>query len=369
MLTFSTAGESHGRCLIALIEGLPHGLALDLDYINAELARRQGGYGRGARMHIEADRAEALTGARKGRTIGAPVTLMIPNRDFRIDDAPPLTAPRPGHADLAGMAKFGIDDARDILERASARETAARVAAGALAKLLLREFGIDVVGYVLAIGPVQIDPPALPADELRAERDRSEVYCPDPDASAKMKREIDSARADGDTLGGLIEVQATGVPPGLGSHAQWRAKLDGLLAQAVMSVQAIKSVEIGMGRGVALARGSQVHDEIVPGPSGKPTRPTNRAGGIEGGISNGCPIIVRAAMKPIPTLMQPLRTIDFRTGKPASAATERSDVCAVPAASVVVENAVAFEIAAAFVEKFGGDSVAEMKSRTSRILQ
>ncbi|HUW35415.1 MAG TPA: chorismate synthase [Planctomycetota bacterium] len=363
MLTFLTAGESHGRCLIALIEGLPFGLELDTEFINAELARRQGGYGRGRRMKIETDRAEVLTGVRQGRTIGAPLTLMIQNRDFRIDMAPAVHQPRPGHADLPGMLKFGSDDARPILERASARETAARVAAGAVAKLLLSEFGIDVLGYVLAIGSVKIEPPAVGAAELRAARDASDVYCPDLQASQRMKDEIESARRDGDTLGGLIRVEATGVPPGLGSHAQWRDKLDGRIAQAVMSVQAIKSVEIGMGREAACARGSEVHDEIVPDSAGRPARPTNRAGGIEGGISNGCPIIVTAAMKPIPTLMKPLWTVDVRTGEAAQAVTERSDVCAVPAASVVVENAVAFVLAAALVEKLGGDSLEEMKAR------
>ena len=364
MLTYTTAGESHGRCLIALIEGLPHGLALDTDFINAELARRQCGYGRGGRMKLEADRVEILTGIRKGRTIASPLTLMIENRDFRIDSAPAVTTPRPGHADLAGMLKYRTSDARDILERSSARETAARVAAGAVAKLLLREFGIDVIGYVTAIGPVRIELPDADAAGLRRLRDRSEVFCPDPDASERMKKEIDAARQDGDTLGGLVEVQAFGVPVGLGSCMQWRGKLDGRLARAVMSIQAIKSVEIGMGRDVAFLRGSQVHDEILLDAAGATVRPTNRAGGLEGGMTNGCPVLVRAAMKPIPTLMRPLRTVDMATGQPANAATERSDVCAVPAASVVVESAVAFEIAAALVEKLGGDSLDEMKERT-----
>ena len=363
MLTVTTAGESHGRCLIALVEGLPHGLRIDEEYINAELARRQGGYGRGGRMSIETDRVEVLTGIRSGSTIGAPIALMIPNRDSRIDSAAPVTTPRPGHADLAGMQKLGIRDARDVLERASARETAARVAAGALAKLLLREVGVDVVGFVRGIGTVVIDPPSLGSNALREARDRSETYCPDTDATRQMKKEIDAARDDGDTLGGLIEVRAFGVPVGLGSYAQWHAKLDGRIARAVMSVQAIKSVEIGMGRGVAAARGSQVHDEIVFDESGRPARPTNRAGGIEGGMTNGCPVVVQAAMKPIPTLMRPLRSIDVQTGRPADASTERSDVCAVPAASVVVENAVAFELAAAVMEKFGGDSLDELKRR------
>jgi len=317
-------------------------------------------------MKIETDRVEILTGVRNGRTIGSPVALMIPNSDFRIDSAPPVTKPRPGHADLAGMHKYGIRDARDVLERASARETAARVAAGALAKLLLREIGVEVIGYVTAIGPVRIGPPGLDPAALRDARDKSETYCPDSEATERMKKEIEAARDDGDTVGGLIEVQALGLPAGLGSHVQWRQKLDGRLARAVMSVQAIKSVEIGMGRDVAGARGSQVHDEIIAGESGEPTRPTNRAGGIEGGLTNGCPVIVRAAMKPIPTLMRPLKTIDMQTGEPADASTERSDICAVPAASVVVENAVAFELAAAVVEKFGGDTLDEIKQQMKR---
>jgi len=366
MLTFTTAGESHGRCLIALVEGLPHGLRIDEDFINAELARRQGGYGRGDRMKIETDRVEVLSGVRSGHTIGSPVAMLIPNRDFRIDGSPAVTRPRPGHADLAGMQKFGITDARDVLERASARETAARVAAGALAALLLREVGVEVIGYVTAVGSVRIAPPQFDAAALRAARDNSEMYCPAPDATQQMKKEIDAARADGDSLGGFIEVQAFEVPAGLGSYAQWSQKLDGRLARAVMSIQAIKSVEIGMGRDVAAARGSQVHDEIIAGPSGAPARPTNRAGGIEGGLTNGCPVVVRAAMKPIPTLMRPLRTIDMETGGPADASTERSDVCAVPAASVVVENAVAFELAAALLERYGGDTLDEVVRRLKR---
>jgi len=291
---------------------------------------------------------------------------MITNRDHRIDDAPAVTCPRPGHADLAGMRKFRTKDARDILERASARETAARVAAGALAKLLLDEFGINVTGFVCGIGAHTVPVPDRPSDELRKLRDASEVYCPDEASSKLMTAAIDSARADGDTLGGLIEVRAFGVPAGLGSHAQWTSKLDGRLARAVMSIQAMKSVEIGMGRRVASNRGSQVHDEIVIGEDGRISRPTNNAGGIEGGISNGCTVVVTVAMKPIPTLMRPLHTVDMATGKPADASTERSDVCAVPAASVVVENAVAFELAAAFLEKFGGDSLSEIRERFER---
>jgi len=363
MLKYSTAGESHGRCLIAIVEGLPFGLTIDEDLINTELQRRQGGYGRGERMKIEADRVEFLGGVRKGRTIGSPVAMMIVNKDCRIDTAPAVTQPRPGHADFAGMRKFGTDDARDILERASARETAARVAAGALAKLLLREAGVDVVGYVVGIGMMQIVSPWMDPAALREARDKSDTYCPDPAATEKMKLEIDAARKDGDTVGGLIEVQAFDVPPGLGSHAQWDIRLDGRIAQSVMSIQGIKSVEIGMGRDVAFVRGSQVHDEIVPGTQGRPGRASNRAGGIEGGISNGCPVIVRAAMKPIPTMMRPMRTVDMRTGEVTSASTERSDICAVPAASVVVENVVAFDIAAALMEKFGGDSLVETKQR------
>jgi len=365
MLRFTTAGESHGRCLIALVEGLPHGLRIDEDYINTELARRQCGYGRGGRMKIETDTVEVLTGVRRGITIGGPLALRIANRDFRIDDAPAVTQPRPGHGDLAGMLKYGLSDARDILERASARETAARVAAGAIASLLLREVGVEVIGYVRGIGPVQIDPVELGPDALRAARDASETCCPDQAATDAMKAAIDAARNDGDTLGGLIEAVAFGVPAGLGSHVQWRSKLDGRLARAVMSIQAMKSVEIGMGCDVARARGSEVHDEILPGDAG-PQRPTNRAGGIEAGMTNGCPVVVRAAMKPIPTLMRPLRTVDVTTGAPADASTERSDVCAVPAASVVVQHAVAFELAAAAMERFGGDTTAELKTRSGR---
>jgi chorismate synthase len=262
------------------------------------------------------------------------------------------------------MRKFGIGDARDILERASTRETAARVAAGALATLILHEAGVEIVGYVRGIGPICIDPPDLVPADLRRARDASETYCPDPAATKRMKQEIDAARQAGNTLGGLIEMLAVGLPVGLGGHAQWRDKLDARLARAVMSVQAIKSVEIGMGRDVAAARGSDVHDEIVPGQGGEAVRPTNRAGGIEGGMTNGAPVVVRAAMKPIPTLMRPLRTIDVATGQPADACKERSDVCAAPAASVVVQSAVAFELAAAVIERFGAATLAELKART-----
>ena len=366
-LVVRTAGESHGKAVIALVEGMPAGVPVDLARINADLARRQGGYGRSERQQIEADSAEVLAGLRRGRTLGSPVVLAVANRDVRIDQAPPVGRPRPGHGDLAGALKYLTRDCRDILERASARETAGRVAAGGLAKCLLSEFGIEVLAWVARIGPAAAE--RVPEDpaELRSERDASEVYCPDPKATAAMKAAIDAARASGDTLGGLIECAATGVPPGLGSHVQWTAKLDGRLARAVMSIQAIKGVEIGLGFGVAERPGSRVHDAIEyrealrDGPSLGFLRPTNRAGGIEGGMTTGAPVVVRAAMKPISTLKKPLRSVDLATKRPEDAAYERSDVCAVPAASVVVEAVVATELAAALVERFGGDTLRQMK--------
>jgi len=366
-LVVRTAGESHGPAVIALIEGLPAGLAVDAARMDADLARRQSGYGRGQRQTIEKDRVEVLAGVRHGRTIPGPVVLVIRNRDARLEEAPEVHRPRPGHADLAGALKYLEPDMRNILERASARETAGRVAAGSLAKMLLAEFGADVLAYVTRIGPAAA---AVPADmaERRRRRDSSELFVPDPDAEPAMKAAIDAASKAGDTLGGLIECVATGVPPGLGSHVQWTEKLDGRLARAVMSIQAIKGVEIGLGMGVAERLGSQVHDPICYDPKARDTaglgyvRPTNNAGGIEGGMTNGQPIVLRAAMKPIPTLRRPLASVDLQTKRSEEAVHERSDVCAVPAASVVVEAVVATELAAAMVEKFGGDSVAEMKA-------
>lgn len=375
MLRFLTAGESHGPCLTAIVEGLPAGLTVDVEAINRDLARRQGGYGRGGRMKIECDRAEILSGVIGGQTTGAPVALRIENRDWAnwrehwaAGDLPRLTVPRPGHADYAGMLKYGLDDARPILERASARETAARVAVGALAKLLLAEFGVAVGSYVEAIGAVVAAIPDLPPTELWARAEASDVRCPDEEAAAKMRAAIDAARAAGDSLGGVFVVTATGVPIGLGSHVHWDRRLDARLAAAVMSIPAVKGVEIGPAFENARLPGTQVHDGIrrisesrITNHKSQITRTSNRAGGIEGGISNGMPIVVRAAMKPIPTTVTPLKSVDLATGEPAETQYQRSDVCAVPAAAVVGEAMVAWVLAEAIVEKRGGDSLAEMK--------
>ncbi len=378
---FRTAGESHGRGLVALLEGIPAGLPLRAEAdVDPELRRRQAGYGRGRRMQIEADRVEILAGVRLGETLGSPIAMVIWNRDWEnwataMSPLPPdpegnpkalrpMYLPRPGHADLVGVLKYGRRDTRDILERASARETAARVACGAVAKRLLREVGIVVGSHVVSIGPVAAAPPAvLPAD-LNGAADASPVRTLDPEAERAMLSAIDAAREEGDSLGGVFEVVARGVPVGLGSHVSWDRKLDGRLAQALMSVQAVKGVEIGAGfRGAGL-RGSEVHDPIVPAPDrprgGGFGRASNRAGGLEGGITTGEPLVLRAAMKPISTLRKPLPSVDLRTGAPAKAAVERGDVCAVPAAAVVGEAMVALVLADALVEKFGGDSLEEL---------
>ena len=362
-LHFLTAGESHGPCLTVIVEGLPAGLAVEEQAINRELKRRQGGYGRGGRMEIERDRVEIQGGVIGGRTTGAPLALRIANRDWanwkeRWDtgDLPPLTVPRPGHADYAGMIKYGLDDARPVLERASARETAARVAAGALARLLLVQFGIAVGSYVTEIGGVTAQVPDLPAPDLWRLAEHSDVRCPDESAAAGMRAAIDAAREAGDSLGGVFVVGATGAPVGLGSHVHWERRLDALLAAAVMSIPAIKGVEIGPAFENARRPGTQVHDEFAPAVR----RLSNRAGGIEGGMSNGSPIVVRAAMKPIPTTITPLRSVDLATGETASTQYQRSDVCAVPAASTVGEAMVAWVLANALMEKLGGDSLDEM---------
>jgi chorismate synthase len=367
-LVVRTAGESHGPAAVAFLDGLPAGVPVEKARIDALLARRQGGYGRSGRQKIEADAVEVLSGVRRGRTLGSPVVLVVRNRDVRLDEAPPVGRPRPGHADLAGALKYLTRDCRDILERASARETVARVAAGGLLAGLLEEFGIACIAYVTRIGPAAVA--AVPSDpaDLRRRRDSSPFYSPDPKADAAMKDAVDAAAKAGDTLGGVIECVATGVPAGLGSHVQWTRKLDGRLAQAVMSIQAIKGVEIGLGFAAAARPGSEVHDPIGydphkrDGPALGFVRPTNRAGGIEGGMSNGEPIVVRAAMKPIATLRKPLGSVDLETKAAEAAAVERSDVCAVPAASVTVEAVVATELAAALVERFGGDTLGQMKA-------
>ncbi len=377
MLRFFTAGESHGQGLVAWVSGLPAALPVDIRFVNHELHRRQLGYGRGGRQKIEKDRVEALSGIRHGHTIGAPVALLLANRDWPnwekalpVEDVAgaeeaqrPLVAPRPGHADLAGALKFNLHDARYVLERASARETAARVAAGALAKLLLREFGITVLSHTRAVGPVRLER-EVRWEEIVAvcENLESPLRCADGDTEARMKAEVDAVLRAGDSVGGIFEVVAHGVPPGLGSHAQWDEKLDGRLAQAVMSVQAVKAVEIGSGVANATAHGSEVQDEICYDTRKKRfARSSNRAGGLEGGITNGEDVVVRGYLKPISTLRQPLRTADLRTKQEVKAAYERSDVCVVPAAGVIGEAMVAFVLAQAFLEKFGGDHLAETR--------
>ena len=379
-MRFMTAGESHGRGLVALVDGVPAGLRLDAAAINHQLQRRQRGYGRGGRMDIERDQVEIRSGVRFGETIGSPLSLLIANRDWENwreamavagEPAPtPITIPRPGHADLAGALKYARRDLRDVLERASARETAARVAAGAIARTMLERVGIEIWSRVLAIGGAQAPQDDRPWQQLRDAAEASDVGCADEAAAGAMRAEIDTAREAGDSVGGVFEVAAQGVPPGLGSYAQWDLRLDGRLAQAVMSIPAIKGVEIGLGFGAAGARGSQVHDAFVPGPGpGGTMRPTNRAGGIEGGVTNGQPVVIRAAMKPIPTLTTPLASVDLATGKPAPAHAERSDVCAVPAARVVGEAMVALVLADAVTEKFGRDTMAEIERNLAAYLQ
>ena len=381
MLRFLTAGESHGKALVTIVEGVPAGLAIDLDALTADLRRRQTGYGRGRRMQIESDRAEPLSGVRHGLTTGGPIALLIPNKDWEnwqrtmhVEaempagapgvDRPAVTRPRPGHADLAGFVKYGHDDMRNVLERASARETAARVAIGAIARQLLRHVGTEIVSHVFTIGSASVaDPLSITFEHARAISEDSALHCADAAVEQKMIAEIDRAREAGDTMGGSFEVIAHGVPPGLGSYVQWDRKLDGRLAQAMMSIPAIKAVGIGRGPAVATVPGSRVHDEIVPGPPGAPAgvaRPTNNAGGLEGGVTNGEDVRVTGYMKPISTLMKPLRSVDLTTMTESPATVERSDVCAVPAAAVVGEAMVAFVLADAVVEKFGGDSIEEL---------
>jgi chorismate synthase len=379
MLRFLTAGESHGQALVVTVDGMPAGLEIDGDALNAQLRRRQGGYGRGRRMQIESDRAEILSGVRHGRTTGAPIALLIRNKDWvnwqqtmYVEPEMPegasgakragVTRPRPGHADLAGAVKYGHDDIRNVLERASARETASRVAAGSLARQLLARFDVHIASHVSAIGDVMLAMDRIISfAEAAAQPDDAPLRCADGEAQQRMIAAIDAARDAGDTLGGAFEIIATGVPIGLGSYVQWDRKLDGRLAQAVACIHAIKAVGIGIGPEAAIRPGSRVHDEILPSaPGGVPARPTNNAGGLEGGVTNGEDIRVTGFMKPIATLMKPLRSIDLNTLGEAPAAIERSDVCAVPAAAVVGEAMVAFVLADAFLEKFGGDSVDEI---------
>jgi chorismate synthase len=350
------------------VDGFPAGLTVDKAAIDAELGRRQGGYGRGGRQRIETDTVTFLSGLWKNVTLGSPLALEVINRDAKLERLEEVDRPRPGHVDLAGAIKHS-GGVRAVLERASARETAARVAAGGLARQLLSVFGIEVAGWVTELGPVVLGGRAGSLAELRGVRDSSEIYSLHPERDSEVTALIDTIGKEGDTLGGIVEVRVDGLPVGLGTHAQWDRKLDGRLAQAVMAVQAIKGVEIGMGFEAARRRGSEVHDPIgydpaaAAGPTQGFTRPTNNAGGLEAGITNGQPLVVRAAMKPISTLRKPLGSVNLRTKHPEDAAYERSDVCAVSAASVIVESVVAFEVAVALVDKFGGDSVEEMKAR------
>jgi chorismate synthase len=374
-IRFLTAGESHGRGLVCIIEGIPANLELSSEYINRELERRQRGYGRGGRMKIEKDRVQILSGVRFGKTLGGPIALFIENKDWenwkekmavegeRPDTAVPFTRPRPGHADLAGGIKYNQRDLRNILERASARETACRVALGAVCKRFLEELGVFVGSYVVSIGP--LCPPIEEQDLIKRHQlaEQSEVRFPDPSKDKEFMELIDKAKEMGESLGGVFEVFAVGVPPGLGSHVHWDRKLDGRIAQAMMSIQAIKGVEIGLGFEAAKRFGSEVHDEIGYREGEGYFRYSNNLGGLEGGITNGMPIIVRCAMKPIPTLTKPLRSVDVLTKEEVRAGKERTDVVAVPAASVVGESALALVLADAFLEKLGGDFMEEIKER------
>ncbi|MEP6571631.1 MAG: chorismate synthase [Gemmatimonadota bacterium] len=392
-MRFMTAGESHGKALVAIVEGLPAGLAVDAEWVDRDLARRMMGYGRGARMKIERDRVEWLSGIRAGETLGTPVAMLIANRDWAnwedvmaAEGTPGdlrrrrVTRPRPGHADLVGVLKYDRQDARDILERASARETAARVAAGALARRLLDEFGIEVGSHLVSLGGIRAASPSELPVPLNETSDRSEIRVLDSAIETEIMRRIDRAKKEGDTLGGEVEVVVRGLPAGLGSHVSWDRKLDGRLAGMLMSIPAVKAVEIGLGFEAARRPGSEVHDPIdaaahpgapapAPGLQGGYRRRTNNAGGLEGGMTTGEPLVIRVGMKPISTLMSPLPTVDFTTGRAANAQSERSDVTAVPAMGVIAEALTALVLADAMIEKFGGDSLGEMRRNHAAYLE
>jgi chorismate synthase len=373
MLRFFTAGESHGPCLTAIVEGFPAGVTIDIEQINRDLARRQQGYGRGGRMKIEKDEVQIRSGVRWGESLGSPIALVIDNKDWRNwekrmspfaadrDDQMAVTRPRPGHADLTGILKYNHRDVRNVLERASARETTARVAIGGLAKCLLNPFGVQVMGYVAEIGGIVADHSGMLAEEIFARAEVSPVRMADAVAEEKIIALIDQCKQEGDTLGGVVEVVATGLPPGLGSFAQWDRKLDGRLGQALLSLQAAKGVEVGLGFATARLPGSQVHDEIHFDRHRGFVRHSNNSGGTEGGMSTGEPLRVRVAFKPLSTLMRPLHSVDIRTKEPVEATIERSDVCAIPAAAVIAESVVTFVVAQAFLEKFAGDSLTELR--------
>jgi chorismate synthase len=385
MLRFLTSGESHGKCLVGVLEGLPRGIVIDINFINFQLHRRQLGYGRGDRMKIEQDQVEIASGVRHGYSLGSPISFTIPNKDWQhwqipmsVDQAPErtnirtVTRPRPGHADLAGSLKYQTHDARDVLERASARETATRVAAGSFCRLFLAHFGVQIGSHVLAIGRESIE---QQVEELTVQRifaldPESSIRCADSEAEKRMMALIDEAKKNGDTLGGVVEVVATGIPPGLGSHIQWDRKLDGRISQAMMSIPAVKAVEIGRGVSCARIPGSAVHDEIFYNPETKRFyRNTNRAGGVEGGISNGSDIRTRIHVKPIPTLRKALQSVDLESKAAFAAAFERSDICVVPAAGVIGEAMLAIVLANAFLEKFGGDSIKEIEGNLNNFIQ
>ena len=380
MVRFTTAGESHGQALVCVLEGIPAGLPLLAAAVDADLARRQQGYGRGRRMQIERDEVELLSGVRAGETLGSPIAMLVRNRDWKnwqeiMDPAPrdgdpsprkrAVTRVRPGHADLTGILKYDREDARDILERASARETTARVAAGAVCRRLLAEFGVRIGSHLVHLGGIDAAPPGELPEDLDAAADASPLRTLDADAERRMIERIDVIKREGNTLGGVCEVVADGLPVGLGSHVSWDRKLDGRIGQAMLSIPAVKGVEIGLGFGAARVTGAEVHDEIEPAPgrtrAGNVRRRTNRAGGLEGGMTTGEPLVVRVAMKPISTLMRPLGTVDVATGEKAQATAERSDVTAVPAMGVIAEAMLAIVLADAFLEKFGGDSLSEVR--------
>ncbi|MDR1401226.1 MAG: chorismate synthase [Endomicrobium sp.] len=376
MIRFTTAGESHGEGIIVILEGIPAGLTVNSEDIDLELVRRQKGYGRGQRMDIEADCVKIFSGLRYAKTIGSPITMYISNRDFKnwlyvmstgsVDlDGTTLLKPRPGHADLAGLMKYGVSDFRDILERASARETATRVAAGAVCKMLLKEIGMSIMSYTIQIGNVLANMSSIKENDVRCKTEASCVRCPDASASREMVKLIKKAEREGDTLGGKVAIVVSNVPVGLGSHTQWDLKLDGRLAQSLISIQAVKAVEFGAGTKLASLFGSFSHDEIFYNKVKGFYRSTNMAGGIEGGISNGEPIVITCTMKAIPSLSKPLHSVNLVTKQSARAEAIRSDVCAVPAAGVVSEAAVAIELAKVLKEKFGGDSLEDMKNNIS----
>ncbi len=369
MLRFLTSGESHGKCLVAILEGMVAGLEVHTDDINYELARRQEGYGRGGRMTIEKDQAEILSGVRGKRSLGGPIALMVPNKDFKINELPVVKKPRPGHADLVGVMKYGQEDVRDVLERASARETTARVAVGAVCKLFLKEFGIDVVSHVVSIGGVTADTQRMSFDEIKRESKDSPMHCADKKATKKMMARVDEARASKDTIGGIFEVLVKGAPVGLGSFVHYDRRLSAKLCASLMSIQAVKGVEVGMGFKVSEVLGKHVHDEIFHDKKKGFHRKTNNAGGFEGGVTNGETLVLRAATKPYSTLMSPLQSVHIDTKEKQVATIERSDVTAVPACGVVGEAMVAFELANSLLEKFGGDSLKEIKRNFSGYLK